>query len=371
MAKTNSKATSDDAVRSSVSSIYSALLSKRATEKQYKEEQKRMQKELEAQEKADKKENGEKEEKLTKKEKRQKEFDNWKEIVIGLTGDDLEYSDKKKSKKKYRKWIDDDDINAALNQKQKKIKKKNYHKEFEPELNMLRTLVSEQNRFTADLQKRFQNAAGPANKDAQLPNKTLVELASVIASGRSNSLGMLREIGSLKKTMAELYMKQKKLDADLAGSSGSFDSTDMSLLGSNIASSLFSSPMTPSVSDFGTPVNINTPSESEYSQTPNYANLPAEANVPPVAPQIQAFDPNSWDGPELNNDFTKYENIPHTVVVQKRSDGAMRFAAIRDDNGEELVGCNVPTTDPTKLQFNETDMTVKGDFDEVYKVVEV
>lgn len=366
-------------VKSSVSSLYAELLSKRQAKKLMEEEQKRLDAELKEQEAQD----GKEEVKLSKKEKRQKELDAWKEIVIGLTGDDLEYSEKKKSKKKYRKWIDDDEVNAALNSKPKKVKKKNYNKEFEPELNMLRTLVAEQNRFTADLQKRFQNAAGPIAKDGMIPNKSLVELASVIASGRNNSLGMLREIGGLKKTIAELYMKQKKLDSELTGGGVSMDSADLGLLGSSIANSVFSD------SGFSTPVNIPTsPMGGNFNEYNMPTNIqPTNGNIqvqgyeaqgrqtyqaPQEVIQAQAFDPNTWEGPDIGDSFSKYESIPHTVVVERnRATGDMRFVALKDEDGSEFVGCPVPTSDISKLKVNEVDNTVKGEFDEVYKLIYV
>lgn len=370
----------EENVRASVSSIYSQLLSKRRAEKEMKEEQKRMEAELKENEAKD-----EEEIKLSKKEKRQKSLDNWKEIVIGLTGDDLEYTSKKSSKKKYRKWIDDDDIVSMMSKKPKKVKKKNYNKEFEPELNMLRTLVSEQNRFTADLQKRFQNAAGPAAKDAMMPNKTLVELASVIASGRSNSLGMIREIGNLKKSIADLYMKQKKLDADM-GSGAKFDGGDVELMGSNIAASIFSDN-----SGFSTPINIGGGNTNESYNSYNTSNIVQynpisntneeqarqvqPAAVPPQqqeGPVVSNFDPASWEGPDIGDSYTKYEAVPHTVIVQKNKEtGDMRFVAIKDEDGSEFVGCPVPTSDISKLKVNENDMTVRGEFDEVYKLAYV
>ena len=365
---------SEDQVKASVSSIYAQLLSKRKSERAMKEEQKRMERELKEQEDVDKKAEEENEPKLSNKEKRQKELDAWKEIVIGLTGDDLEYTPKKKSKKKYRKWIDDDDINAELEKrKQKKPKKKNYNKEFAPELNMLRALVQEQNRFTADLQKRFQNAAGPAAKDAMIPNKNLVELASVIASGRSNSLGMLREIGSLKKTIAELYMKQKKLDSETAGSSD-FNSSDMGLLGSNIASSMFADNPFVNINPIGGGNVSANPSSTANSYSPvSIQGAPTQEEFRPAEPQVTvtAFDPNSWEGPELDNSYSNYESTPHTVVVEKnRNTGNMRFVALKDD-GSEFIGCPVPTSDPSKLRVNEQDGIVKGEFDEVYKLIYV
>lgn len=237
---------------------------------------------------------------------------------------------------------------------------------------MLKSLVADQNRFSADLLKRFQVAAGPATKDAMPLNKTLVELASAINASRSNSLGVLREIGNIKKTIADLYMKQAKADAD-AGSTG-FSSTDMGLMGSSIASSLFvDKPAT-----YGGNTVANTPYSS--STVPVSGTPVADPGAPVIqqntdqvsmmsAPQVEEFDPSTWQGPDIGNSGVMYENIPHTVVVEwKKSEDAARFKAVRNDDGTELVGCPVPTCDPSKLVFNEKDLIVRGQFDETYKL---
>ena len=371
MAKKVVDTTSND-VRSSVSSIYADLLERRQADREVRLAKKAQEREEREREKEGKKlkDDGTK---LSKEERRQAELDSWKEIVVGLTGDDLEYSSPKKKKKKYRKWIDDDaEANAMLSPKPKKHKKRNYNKEFEGELNMLKSLVADQNRFSADLLKRFQVAAGPATKDAMPLNKTLVELASAINASRSNSLGVLREIGNIKKTIADLYMKQAKADAD-AGSTG-FSSTDMGLMGSSIASSLFvDKPAT-----YGGNTVANTPYSS--STVPVSGTPVADPGAPVIqqntdqvsmmsAPQVEEFDPSTWQGPDIGNSGVIYENIPHTVVVEwKKSEDIARFKAVRNDDGTELVGCPVPTCDPSKLVFNEKDLIVRGQFDETYKL---
>lgn len=356
-----------DTIRTSVSSIYSDLLRKRTIEREQKEEIKRQKKEEERQRKAEKKES--QEANLSKSERRKMEMDTWKEIVIGLTGDDLDYADDKKpKKKKYRQWIDDSSQTNS-NPAPKKQKKRNYHKEFAPELNMLKNLVAEQNRFSADLLKRYQYAAGPNTKDGTPPNKTLVELIATINASRANSLGMLREIGNIKKTMADLYMKQQKLNADLKGI-GSADTNDLALLGSSVASSIFdnpspypgnqqqmSAPMGMGIGD----ASYNSINGSESPQTNNTGSRTFEAS--------SSFDPNSWEGPTLEGKTANviYEAIPHHVVVEwHKSEDKARFKAVRDDNGEELVGAPLPPNDPSKLSFNEANGTVKGMFDEIY-----
>lgn len=372
------KANTSDEIRTSVSTIYSELLSKRREEKEAKEERKRKEEELKEQEKEAKKKN-ENDVKLSKKERREAEFDNWKQVIIGLTGEDLEYANTKKSKKKYRKWIDDEVDKPIISDKPKKVKKKNYSKEFAPELQMLKTIVADQNKFTADLQKRFNAMAGPATKDAMPPNKTMVDLASVINAGRSNSLGVLKEIGNLKKVIAELYIKQKKEEA--SGNGSSSDSMDLALMGSNLASALFSD-------DIRMPVN-NTPQYSpQYQQPVSETSSPITVNAVAypgdssdnsvirqqsvsISPQIQEFDPNSWNGPDnlTINKSVLYETIPHSIVVEKnQSTNEIRFKAISTATGEELPECPIPTYDPRNLNLNEKDLIAKGQFDETYKL---
>lgn len=381
MSKTKSGSTSEEMVRTSVASIYSELLSKRKQEREAKEEKKRIEEEAKRQEKEEKK-NSDDVTKLSKKERREAELDNWKQVIVGLTGDDLEYSSSKKSKKKYRKWIDDENENSTLIPKAKKNKKKNYSKEFAPELQMLKSIVADQNKFTADLQKRFNTMAGPATRDAMPPNKTMVDLASVINAGRSNSLGVLREIGNLKKVIAELYIKQRKEDA--ANGTGAFAPTDLALMGSSVASSLFADePLMSPMQQFQQPVANNTQTYQESniinSTTGPIAavarSYPSETPTPVVAsvptPQVQEFDPSSWDGPDdLNvNPSVKFETIPHTVVVEMTKDtGNIRFKAIHNDTGEELHECPIPTYDPKNLNINEKDLIAKGQFDETYKL---
>lgn len=364
-------------VRMSVASLYSNLLEKRKAEHEEHEEQKRLKREEREREKQEKE--NEDDTKKSKKERREAELENWKEVIVGLTGDDLEYITPKKTKKKYKKWIDDEEgANVVLTQKPKKIKKRNYHKEFEPEINMLKSIVADQNKFTNDLQRRFNNAVGPATKDAPAPNKTIVELASVINSGRMNSLGYLREIGNLKKNIADLYMKQKKLDADLGGSGGNIGNGDLTLMGSNIASRIFGDDLSGNVSSgvSNTGTQYQTSSGGDVQPISSGFTYQSNATAAPITPgetagvQVESFDPSSWEGPSLDsNCMTIYENIPHEVIVEMNSStGASRFKAINTETGDEIVGYPVPEEDLNKLKFNTKDKVVKGDFDESYKL---
>ena len=355
MADKKINTTSDD-VKTSVSSIYGDLLNRRRNDREVKQEQRRLEIETKSLAKEESKKTETQEDKpLSKKEKREAELNSWKETIIGLTGDDLDYISSNKNKKKYKKWIDEDSgENVIMSAKSSKKKKKNFHKEFEPEITMLKAIVADQNRFTADLQKRYLNAAGPNTKDAMPLNKTLVELAAVVNSSRSNSLGVLKEIGNLKKTIADLYMKQVKLDTD--GNGEGFNNTDLGLMGSSLASTMFGGTRTAPSTISSSPVSLG--------------DAPVQTSSQP-APQgdmvFKNFNPDEWDGGGLNSGNAKYEAIPHTVIVEwhKELDKA-RFKAIRNDTGEELIGCPVPTC--TIKAIDPNTKVAKDDFDQVYQL---
>ena len=369
MAKTEEKMKEN--MQSSVHSIYSQLLAKRQQER----DERNARREAGRIESAKDEDAHNKEEntKMTKKERREAEAENWREVITSLTGDDLEYKSKKKNKKKYRKWIDDDNPNTVLTAKPKKVKKKNYNKEFEADLNMLRTFVSEQNKFNADLWKRWNLLMGPAAKDGQVPTKTMIDMAAALNAGRSNSLSMLNSITNIKKTIADLQMKQKKLDSELGGT-GITDTNDLALIGSSIGASMLGDnapSIMPAQNPYQESNNIMQPIPQQNSSPtqPQYSSNSANPSMPAV--KAEAFDPSSWNG-IASVSSTIYEAIPHSIVVEKsNSSGEMRFKAIRNDNGEELVGCPVPSSDISRLSINEKDGFVKGQFDEVYKIQEV
>ena len=342
-------------VKNSISSIYASLLHKREEKRERKAEKKRLEKEEHSEE-----EETSEETPMSKKERRQAKLDAWKEVIIGLTGDDLDYVAPKKSRKKYKKWIDDEMENTITTEKPKKKKKRNYRKEFEPEINMLKNIVAEQNKFTVDLQKRYQHAAGPNTRDSMPLNKTLVELASVINASRSNSLGVLKEIGNLKKTIADLYMKQHKLDLDTKGEG--FDSQDLGLMGSSIASSLFGDNAGAAKSS-ALATGLETPMQQPITPVVAPTTLqPQEQQM--VFPK---FDPETWDGGGISAGNAEFEAIPHTVVVEvHQDDQKARFKAIRNDNGEELLGCPVPTCAIKSIDVKTK--IAKDDFDQIYPI---
>ena len=340
-----------DGVLDSISSIYGAFIKKREELKAEKKAEKEKKENIETEEL------GEEKPKLTKKEKREQSFKRWETVISELTGEDIDYEKPRSSKKKYRKWIDDEI--GPVSDKPKKKKKRNYNKEFAPELAMLKNIVAEQNRFNADLQRRYSNAAGPNTKDAMPLNKNLVELAAVINSGRSNSLSLLREIGSIKKGISDLYMKQAKLDADLGGGGNGVDSTDLTLLGSSIMNNSIDNIFAPSTANVNNGMNTNRPDIN-----PNIVPTQVQSQITTTQPTT--FDPSSWGGMQgIDVSPAQFEAIPHTVVVEYHpSEEKTRFKAIRNDTKEELQGCPVPTC--AIKTIDTKNKMAKDEFDQVY-----
>ena len=388
MATEKNAATSEAEVQTSVASLYANILAKRKAERS---ERQRIEDEEKAARKAEKeaaKAEGKKET-LTKKEKRDQQFANWQSVIVGLTGDDLEYSsDRKKRKKKYKNWIGDED-SAPTAKKPKKVKKKNYNRIFAPELNMLRTLSANQNRLATEMQRRFQNAAGPATKDAMPLNKTLVDMAAVVNSSSSNALSYLNAIASVKKTIAELYIKQAK---DEAGKAGSGETADLSLIGSAIGNSILGDGNNPFLAGVGaTGGQILTqpgpsavaggyvPPEAPVSPiggpTPGYPpeQPRAVATATPITAPVPSvpFDPQSWDGGGLSvTPEIMAENTPADfVMVWNKGAGTKEFKAFKPGTTEEIPGYPIPAGDPYTMQINEKDLTVRGEFDQTYKVI--
>lgn len=114
------------------------------------------------------------------------------------------------------------DIFGDYTGKKKKKKKKNkdeavdYAKEFEPEMNILQNLLNEQSRFNASLQKRYDTMES-SKSAVRGVGKFTTDLITSINQGRGTSLQITNNIVSLKKTIADLNMKERKERAAVNG----------------------------------------------------------------------------------------------------------------------------------------------------------
>ena len=105
------------------------------------------------------------------------------------------------------------DIMFGKKKKKKKKKDKNelidYAKEFEPELNLYRNLLADQNKFTDTLQKEYDSIKS-SKSSARGINKTMSDLVENITGARSLAMQLVEKNVNAKKLIAELTIKQKK-----------------------------------------------------------------------------------------------------------------------------------------------------------------
>ena len=112
-----------------------------------------------------------------------------------------------------RKSMFDDVFNPYGNKKKKKKKNKNeptdYEKKFEPEAALLRSLLIDQNKFVDSLQKEYDFLKSNKSTSRGI-NKNITDLISNITNARNLSMQLIDKNTSLKKTIADLTMKERK-----------------------------------------------------------------------------------------------------------------------------------------------------------------
>ena len=121
----------------------------------------------------------------------------------------------KPSKKRIRKGTEDLFESSGIAKKKKKKKKGqngdmiDFKREFEAERALLKNLLIDQNRFTESLQREYDNIIGKKSSNRGM-TKNMTDLIETINQARSLSMQLIDKHVSIKKTAAELNMKQKK-----------------------------------------------------------------------------------------------------------------------------------------------------------------
>lgn len=151
---------------------------------------------------------------MTKKKKKKHTFE-----VPEQTEDDwfqdLMNANDIKIKRSKRKNIFSDAIDEATGGKKKKKKKKDkneptdFKKEFEPEAALLRNLLVDQNKFVESLQKEYDYLKSSKSSSRGM-NKNMTDLIANITSARNLAMQLVDKHTALKKTIADLSMKEKK-----------------------------------------------------------------------------------------------------------------------------------------------------------------
>lgn len=150
------------------------------------------------------------------KEKTEEVTDDWLNAIVSIKAP----KPNKKMKKKFEGFITEK-VEGASGKKGKKKKGEaeliNYHKEFEPELNALKNLFSDQSKFSMSLQQMYDEIGGK-KATARGIGKFTIDLVEAVSQSRATTLSVLDKIIGTKKTISELDMKQKEKFGKKAGS---------------------------------------------------------------------------------------------------------------------------------------------------------
>jgi hypothetical protein len=228
----------------------------------------------------------------------------------------------------------------ANERKKKKGKKKDsYSKEFEKELKSLYELLNETKEFNTTLDNSYK---GLYKNRSVGSSKFSVDLASVINSTRQTRLNIIKEIGGIRKTIADLNMKKENKDP----------SSD-SLSHDKLASSFFNNILNEGRGAFieSTTGNFD---EAEIKYTDDDTSL-FDDNTYNMLKERVLNESNRSDAADK---YIEYENRNVEVYVKKYEDtGEWEFVAIDKDG---IIIDDYPT--PSKAMVGKMKFSDDGTY---------
>ena len=223
-----------------------------------------------------------------------------------------------------RKSMFDDVFNPDGKKKKKKKKNKNeptdYEKKFEPEAALLRSLLIDQNKFVDSLQKEYDFLKSNKSTSRGI-NKNITDLISNITNARNLSMQLIDKNTSLKKTIADLTMKERK---ELFGNS--LDDVE-------------------NLNDFASTYLKQMISERHQLMAGTNSDI-SDYSIDEMASIVSDTLLNSEDAEERSDEtrkYLEYENRNVTVYVYMNSSDETDYDYVAiDENGDELDDYPLP-----------------------------
>ena len=243
----------------------------------------------------------------------------------------------KKKKKKHSFSFDIDDNGNVVGTEKKKKKKgkggavKNYAREFETELGLLRNLYIDQSKFTDSLQKKY-DAMNSTKSTARGVGKFTTDLITTISAARSTQLAIVKEQIATKQKIADLNFKERKEFAPKESGNDDnamYASTFMNELIKNGRNNI---------------VNLDNPSIYDNAGTFDDDEVANELVSGLIDSDFRSSDADK---------FIEYENKNVSVLVQVNDEGEWNFIA-RDSDGNIVPDYPLPIK--TKMSFNRSTM---------------
>ena len=231
--------------------------------------------------------------------------------------------------------------------KKKKKKKKDgltdFNKEFENEMNIIKELMVDQSKFTDSLQKKY-DAMENMKSSARGVGKFTTDLIESINTGRSLSLQLVKEQAALKKTIADLTMKEKK---EFGSNTG--DTDDLGLYASSALKKMIAE-------------NAASQSDSDISVSDADINTLLDG----INEQLV-----SEEGDSEIDKYLQYESSNVTVYacINQSNEEEYYFLA-KDENGTELSDYPLPyVPESSQLTINRSTNVATDTYSRRYPII--
>lgn len=257
---------------------------------------------------------------------------------------------KKKKGKGFKGFMNEEGAKTKKRKTKDKGEMKNYQKEFDPELTLLKNLYMSQSKFTDSLQKKY-DAMENAKSTARGVGKFTTDLIMAINTARSTTLQIMDKTISTKKIIADLNVKERK---EFGAKSNSEQENN-----AQFASTYLKQMMA---------AGRNNVLQAGYQQ-PQGAdsyNLFTETNDDNMFSSIEkSLGSNARD--DSVDTFLKYENANIEVSVVKDMDGEWDFVAM-DANGTVVPDYPMPMK--SKMSFNPSLGMAIDEYGQKYPLIE-
>ena len=288
-------------------------------------------------------------EKKKKKKKEDKEYtdkdaDEW-------FNDMMNYSSTYVSKngKSYEDLFESAGINGKKKKKKKKDKDKNkevdYKKEFETEAALFRNLLRDQSAFTESLQKEYDYIKS-SKASSRGVNKQLTDLIESITAARALSMQLVEKNVNIKKTIADLTLKQKKEMGALLGDNGDLTDFGAAYLKNMIAERQ-------SIINMGS----SDGTISDYTEDSMFDEI---SNI--------LSEDESMQRPEEIDKYLKYENRNVSIYTCINKENTEDYDFIAKDEDGEIID-DYPLPIKTRLSINNSTNIATDTYGKKYNIL--
>ena len=269
---------------------------------------------------------------------------------------------------------DDENENIIKEQKKgyKKLKKNEneYKKEFAEELTLLYSLLDETSKFGKDLEKELSSIKGTKTRGI---SKYTNDLAELVLTTKQNKLNILKEITSVKKTIADLKIKVDAKSKDKEGGGNNPE---------HLASAYFKNILNHGRGNFISSLSNSSVSDDDndgdtygsFIEKMEIARKQSEESEEDKFNQFMIDRLNSMENPyrsEAGTKYIEYENFGVKLYVKKCIDtGEWEFIAI-DKNGRQIYDYPLPSKrDAGRMKFSDDGAYATDSKGRIYNVKE-